>query len=80
MSSNHKLEVALASQKHQSTGHQKVVKEASSQDKLWLMSSNFYHKVLFYKWEHSVQTREWHSYGHRPGSILGKPLPIFLWI
>ena len=36
-----KMEVALVFQKHQSTGHQKVVDEDIWQDKLQLMSSHF---------------------------------------
>ena len=35
------MEVALAFQKHQSTGHQKFVEEGIWQDKLQLMSSHF---------------------------------------
>ena len=30
-----------------------------------------HHKMLFYHWKPSVQTRDWYSYGHRPNSILG---------
>ena len=36
-----KMEVELVFQKHQSTGHQKVVEEGIWQDKLPLMSSHF---------------------------------------
>ena len=33
--------------------------------------------MLFYHRRPSVTTKDWHSYGHRPSSILGKPLSIF---
>ena len=41
LSSNEILEVALAFQKYQSTGHQKIVEEDTSQEKLLLMLSYF---------------------------------------
>ena len=36
-----KLKVALAFEKHQSTGHQKFVDKDTSQEKLWLMPFHF---------------------------------------
>ena len=59
------------------TKPQKVV-EDTSQDKLWghLISHN---KMLFYHWKPSVQIIDWHSYGHRQSSIMGKPLFYIYW-
>ena len=35
------------------------------------------HKMSFCHGKPIVQTRDWHSYGHRPSSVLGKPLLSF---
>ena len=78
LSSNQKLEVALVFQKDQSTGHQKrLILHQTNFDWYHLIS---HHKMLFYNWKPSVQIRDWHSYGHRPSSILGKPLSAVFWI
>ena len=35
-----------------------------------------HHKMLFYHWKPSVQTRNLHSNGHKPSFALGKPLSM----
>ena len=42
-----------------------------------LMPSHFSLQNAIFHWKPEVQTKDWHSYGHRPSSILGKPLSIY---
>ena len=45
-----------------------------------LMPSHFSLQNAIFHWKPEVQTKDWHSYGHRPSSIFGKPLSIFFLI
>ena len=66
---NQKLEPHWFFQEYQSTRHQKIVEKDTSQDKFWLMPCKMlHHKMLFFHWKHSVQTRDWHSYAIDPAS------------
>ena len=42
-----------------------------------LMPSHFSLQNAIFHWKPEVQTKDWHYYGYRPSSILGKPLSIF---
>ena len=39
--------------------------------KQWLMSSHFSSQNVTLTWKHSVKSKNWHSYGQRPSSIMG---------
>ena len=57
LSSNQKLEVALAFQKHQSTGQQKAVKKILYKTNFDWCHLNAHHEMLFYHWKSSGQNK-----------------------